>query len=580
MAKSEEKKDKKKSAGFHFEAAAQDGVRDLLTKGIEVGGRYVEERDPDLLRAAAWVYTHKDGEKIRNWARGTILTGATLVENVADRIPFLPEWSREVIESVGGDLNSNLKSYFDRRVDRKEITFPDGYKVEWKDIRVIVRRFAGKFLEGFRSWLPTSGLAELLKKLDLDRLLGDGGYNHIDECIIAAKGLDSKERRKLARLWKSWSRTRREAFIHSAKHYRTTEELSRWIKMTPLEHRLFEQMNEMNKSRLLTNTERAFRRWRRDVERFGVQTLAGLNQGVEDASTTLRDSNVDRRTDLDDDWASPVNLNLHPERRYGLPPGHPEHRNRPQPGIIRRFGLLALMGLVTLIVVVAGATRGCRNEAPEVVIDSIEQGDTITTAKFKISGHVSDDERVGSVVVSLNNEAPRKPFIMPGRFVTWNLEYKDLRREANTLHVEARDRQGKRSTMDLDFRYIPKVVVQPLPGDSTTNGLNQSQLDSLMAVVRQNTKTTETYVQVNDHVRTLVMYNPREPERWQHDVMRAIVEGLHVGLNTLQLTAHDPNTNEEKLMMSMSMNVSAIELQFAQLGLAQRNIPRPPMEVK
>lgn len=449
------KPEKKAGDGVGLGSVGQDIARGLLKSAVSWAGGQIETGYPDFYRAVAWIYTHESAETMKKLTHGTILAGATLLENIADYSP-IPNWIREGLEVVGGDMARTIDDYFGRRKDRGEIKFPDDYvgpKAE--DIPRLLGEFATKFTQSFRSWLEIGEFGKLFKKLELTQLIKGMGLGKSDLIIGAVVGLEPDDRKKLFRMWKKWTPQQRHDFTRLDKFFPNSQALSRWLKMTPLERKVFLEMTDANRWRLMSpKEERQFRSWRRNVERHGRQILQGANQGLEAAIDYVTDSNVERRVQLDADWYSPQNIDRHPQRAYDLPPGHPNHRERPRP----RPWLGWIMTGVFVVLVVVSITiglfaTGCQNEAPRVMINSPENGVMVSSPSVRLIGQATDDRRVARLTVQLSSQAPRSIVAGFGQTVEWTTVVKGLRPGWNNIRIEVSDHQGRRNTTQIRVRY-------------------------------------------------------------------------------------------------------------------------------
>lgn len=462
MAKSEKNK---KEGGLieGFEGPVGFIVRELVQHELPKPMARLKQNFPSLYYTGAWAFTDPSPEagKLKEKLLGGLVMGGWLGEQIVDLIGT-QSFVAKVAEMFFGDLPSAIKNYFERIKPGLPADFtpptPDKFDEVVDSFKKELKEYFGGWSKDLR---PT--IERIIKALSLDRLLGAIGLGKTDLILGSYLDLQGTDRRKLSRLWRKWTPEQRHNFTRDDKYFPTSDALSRYVRMTPLERKVFEEMAEANKHRLLSpDHEKAFRVWRRNVARYGRETLQMANQGLEDAVLWLAEKNADRRIQISDERFSPLNLEKFPWRRAELPADHPLRYPVPKKlswkARIRStwLGWVAMALFVGLVIFSLAAVAVSRmlNEVPRVVINSPNNSVEVTTPSVRLIGQATDDHRVSQMSYRLNNQMPRKILVASGRSIDWTTEVKDLQSGWNTILIEVRDGQGRHNTTDIRVRYV------------------------------------------------------------------------------------------------------------------------------
>ena len=357
------------------------------------------------------------------------------------------------------DAANEINNYFETMKVKPKYPdeYPEGFTPPGVDDVKHIFREVGDFMA---KRISNSALARLASRFNLARVIDTLGLGQSDQIIGSILGLEDEDWKTLVKMWGRWTPQQKHEFIRLDKFFPTPETLIHFLKMTPRERQIFLEMTEANKLRLMSpGKEEEFRRWRRQVARYGRRVLRDINQGLGDANEWMVECNAEREAAIEEDRYTPENLERYPWRKRE--PECPEERRevpRPRGPWLGWVITVVFVGLVGISLAAGLFATGCQNEVPHVMIISPDDGVVVSTPSIRLIGQATDDRRVSRLTVRLNDQMPRNVFMASGSTVEWTTEVKGLKPEWNTIRVEVRDRQGRRGTTDIRVRYASSTV--------------------------------------------------------------------------------------------------------------------------
>ncbi len=429
-----------------------------ISRAAIIGGlNHLRRKHPMLWHKMAYLYMEAE-DRVRDAVDAGLRFMLLPIEIMIKASPA-PKIFQELGIDLVADAANEVKNYFETMKVKPKYpnTYPKGFTPPSVDDVNHIFREVGDFMA---KRISNSALAKLASRFNLARMIDALSLGRSDQIIGSILGLEDEDWKTLVKIWGRWTPQQKHEFTRLDKFFPTPETLTHFLKMTPRERQIFLEMTEANKLRLMSpGKEEEFRRWRRQVARYGRRVLRDINQGLGDADEWMTERNAEREAAIEEDRYTPENLERYPWRKRE--PECPEDRRDVprQRGTWLGWVITAVFVGLTGISLAAGLfATGGQNKVPRVMIISPDNGAVVSTPSIRLIGQATDDRRVSRLTVRLNDQMPRNVFMASGSTVEWTTEVKGLKPGWNTIRVEVRDRQGRRGTTDIRVRYASSTV--------------------------------------------------------------------------------------------------------------------------